>query len=455
MPVLISKIRFLTDTDPVERGSPVGRSLDRGSLDRGSADSRSADSRSADTGRATAVAVAEDSPVILAPAARPQRTAGSKPSSPPARSSRIRWQTIWPWLVLWPWSVAWTLWDARRAGQSWHFFATGANVLFSAGHSGGLHLYATHPQLQIGPLAFVVAALLGGFGHWPSEIPALVAMSATGPPLLAAVWRLLPAPERGHRVRLVLAGLVFLPVWAEVTTGFAHLDDLLALCLSVAALHAVRRERPVLAALALAGATDAKPWAAAMAVVLLALPGSRRWLGLGVFAVAVAAAWLPFLIADPHSIAAARFTIPNDPSSALRALGVSAARTPAWDRPAQLALGAAAGWLAVRRGRWQAVVLLVIATRMLLDPGVYPYYTSGLLLGTVVVDLVLTRWRVPWFSVAAAALLYAARFTGELAPLTMADLGALRASFTVAVTALLLTMPGWWLIHRAGRHRHA
>jgi hypothetical protein len=120
-----------------------------------------------------------------------------------------------------------------------------------------------------------------------------------------------------------------------------------------------------------------------------------------------------------------------------------------------LALGTAAGWLAVRRGRWQAVVLLVIATRTLLDPGVYPYYTAGLLLGTVVVDLVLTRWRVPWFSVAAGALVYAARFTGELAPLTMAELGALRASFTVAVTALLLAVPGWWLIRRPGRHHHA
>ena len=206
-----------------------------------------------------------------------------------------------------------------------------------------------------------------------------------------------PASERARPVRLFLAGLFFLPVWTELTTYFAHLDDLLALCFSVAALHAVARRHPVWAGLALAAAADAKPWAAAFVVLIFALP-RRQWLtALGMFAGGVAVAWLPFLAADPRTLSSvARFTIPNNPSSALRVLGVMAPRTPWWDRSAQLALGVTAGCVAVRRGRWQAVVLVAVAARIMLDPGVYAYYTAGAVLGTIVVNLVLTKWRFPW-----------------------------------------------------------
>ena len=72
----------------------------------------------------------------------------------------------------------------------------------------------------------------------------------------------------------------------------------------------------------------------------------------------IAAAWLPFVIADPHTVAAMHYTIRNMPGSALRALGISDPRTPSWDRPAQLLIGCALGVAAVRRGRWPAVILL-------------------------------------------------------------------------------------------------
>ena len=245
-------------------------------------------------------------------------------------------------------------------------------------------------------------------------------------------------------------------MWTELTTHFAHLDDLLALCFSVAALHAVARRNPLWAGLALAAAADAKPWAAAFVVLIFALP-RRQWLtALGMFAGGVAVAWLPFLAADPRTLSSvARFTIPNNPSSALRVLGVMAPRTPWWDRSAQLALGVAAGCVAVRRGRWQAVVLVAVAARIMLDPGVYAYYTAGAVLGTIVVDLVMTKWRFPWVTAVTAFLLYLARMTHKLVPFDLHQLGVLRLLFAIGVPLLVLGMPGWWIARRRGRHARA
>jgi asparagine N-glycosylation enzyme membrane subunit Stt3 len=150
-----------------------------------------------------------------------------------------------------------------------------------------------------------------------------------------------------------------------------------------------------------------------------------------------------------------RFTIPNNPSSALRVLGVMSPRTPWWDRSAQLALGLAAGCLAVRRGRWQAVVLVAVAARIMLDPGVYAYYTAGAVLGTIVVDLALTKWRFPWVTAITAFLLYLARMTHKLVPFDLHQLGVLRLLFAIGVPLLVLGMPGWWIARRRGRHARA
>ena len=359
----------------------------------------------------------------------------------------------WPWLVLWPWALAWVAFQAGMAGQSWHFFAQGGRLLFANAPGAGLQLYATHPDLQIGPLALAVSGMLRAIGPGNGESTAIAAMSLTGPLVLAAVWRLVPAAERRRRSRLLFAGLLFLPVWTELTTHFAHIDDLMALGFSVAALHAVARRHPVWAGLALAAAADSKPWAAAFAVLLLALPRRQRLTALAAFTGGIAVVWLPFLLADPRTVAAVtQFTIPNDRSSALRVLGVMDPRTPWWDRSAQLLLGLAGGAVAVRRGRWPAVLLVAVAARILLDPGVYAYYTAGALLGTIVVNLVVTRWRVPWATATAALLLYAARFTHELIPFNLHQLGELRLVFAIGVPVMVLGVPGWWVARRPGRH---
>jgi hypothetical protein len=206
-------------------------------------------------------------------------------------------------------------------------------------------------------------------------------------------------------------------------------------------MHAVARYQTIPAALLLAASADAKPWALAFVPLLLVLSRDRWHRAVLVWLAAVAAAWLPFVLADPRTLHAGGFSIPNVASSSLRALGVTAASTPSWDRPVQLLLGAALGVVAVRRGRWLVVPAVVLAVRMLLDPGAYPYYTAGLVLATVVLDVGWRRTRWPWVSMGVVLGLYAVRAMGPLTP-TNEVLGWLRVATILCVLAVALG-PDW------------
>ncbi|MCW2946388.1 MAG: hypothetical protein JWR24_3105 [Actinoallomurus sp.] len=369
---------------------------------------------------------------------------------PAVRTPRIR--PVWWWL--WGWTVLWTAIRLPRAGGSWHYFAQGSSVLFGHGPGQGLHLYAAHPELQIGPISFLVATPFRLLGTWPGRAVAVLLMSVTGPLLLGLLWRLVP-PSARRPSRLLIAGLVFLPGWAELVTHAGHLDDVLALVAGVAAMHAVRRGNPLVAGLLVAAAADCKPWAAAFAPLLLALPRRDWWRAAVAGAVGLAIAWLPFVIYDPQTLAASRFTIPTAASSGLRALGFPDAHTPAWDRPAQLLLGCLLGTVAVVRGRWPAVILLATTARILLDPEVYSYYTAGVLLGAVAYDLIQTRWRWPWLTTGGLLFLYVVRLVGHLVPIPLNILGLLRVGY-VAVAAIVILLPGRRARgrrRRRGRHR--
>ncbi len=68
------------------------------------------------------------------------------------------WSRRQGWIVLIAWTAVWTAWNDRVGGYSWHYFRDGAWLLSHPSvPGGGLHLYATHPQLQIGPLALLFA----------------------------------------------------------------------------------------------------------------------------------------------------------------------------------------------------------------------------------------------------------------------------------------------------------
>ena len=93
--------------------------------------------------------------------------------------------------------------------------------------------------------------------------------------------------------------------------------------------------------------------------------------------------------------------------------------------------------VAVRRGPWPVMPAVVRAVRMLLDPGAYPYYTAGLVLATVLLDLGWRRTRWPWVSMAVVGRLYVVRYLGPSTP-TNAQLGWLRAATLLGVLAVAL-----------------
>jgi hypothetical protein len=338
------------------------------------------------------------------------------------------------WLLLVAWTALWMVPHLWRPGVSWRFFDLGARLLFSNSAGGGLHIYASHPMLQIGPLSFLVAAPLRLADPWHGRAAAIVLMTALGPVLLWLVGTLRGVgPHAISRQRLALAGMVFLPVWTEVAAHFAHLDDVLALTFALLALHAIDRDRPMLAGVLLGCAADSKPWAAAFIPLIFVLAAGVRVRAATAWAAAIAVAWLPFLLADPASLRVTSFTIPNAASSALRALGIYDARTPAWDRPMQLVVGCALACALVRTGRWPAALFAVIAVRLLFDPGTYAYYTSGLVLAAILVDLLLTKRRIPLYALTAVVAVYAARAM----PLDAHVLGLLRATYCLAALTTL------------------
>lgn len=346
------------------------------------------------------------------------------------------------WAGLWFAGMSW------RGGTSWHWFVQGQQALLDLDDqvAGGLHLYAAHPFLQIGPVAFVVASLAslaapvgpGGALLVAQLLGALSGLLVLA--LLATVARdLRPGTGTASRDRrTATVAVFFVPVWTFLAVAVTHLDDVLALVLGVLALRAAVSNRPMLTGLLVGLAVDAKPWAVPFACLLLLLPHFRdRVVGAAVAASAVAVAWLPFVLADPETLRALHYTIPNTALSALRVLGIDDPRTPGWVRPAQTVLGLGLGALAVRRRRAAAVILVVVAARLVLDPGTNRYYTAGLAVGAAVWDLVGARTAVPWWSAAVCLGLFGSRSLG----LPPTAYGILTLCFFLAAGALAAGAP--------------
>ena len=375
------------------------------------------------------------------------------PGAPPGASLAARVASNWHWLVLGGWTLAWFAILAPSGGIAWKFFTEGSRLLFGPSlgglpRGGGLHLYASHPQLQIGPVSFVVAQVLRHLGPDQGLVAAQVALTAVGLVLVHAIAGIatrvrpeLTARPEALRWSVLAGGAVFLIAWVELSVAYTHLDDGLALALAVLAVRAVAAGQPALAGLCVGLAVDAKPWALVFLPVLLVLPGRARWHAVAWALAAVCAGWLPFVLADPRTLTAtAHFTIWNLHDSALRALGVTDPRTPFWDRPAQLAVGWALGVIAVARRRWPAAILLGVGARIALDPGVHGYYTAGVMVGALLWDLAGARRPYPAWCLASFAAL-------NLAPLLTKDaalLGQLRLGLVLAFTAALLLGPDRW-----------
>src|ERR1700732_3587157 len=105
---------------------------------------------------------------------------------------RATWTRLVPWAGIAAWTAVWVWWQSNPSGLSWHFFVSGTHLLFGG---PGLNLYAEHPELQIGPLAFVVAAPLTVLGEATQPI-ALLLMTAAGVACLYLIAPLVSAPHR-------------------------------------------------------------------------------------------------------------------------------------------------------------------------------------------------------------------------------------------------------------------
>jgi hypothetical protein len=323
---------------------------------------------------------------------------------------------------------------------AWHFFDEAAGLLMGSGPAGqtdGLRLYGDRPDLQFGPLSIVVAAPLTLFGATAGSWLAMIIASAAGLVALALLFDSVDSLRPGFKADappavLLAAGATMVIAWGDVAVRTAHIDDAIAWLAVCAALRWCAaqqngRGNPWAVTLALAVAAAAKPWAiifAPLALLPLArsLPTNRagigrvvpvgirritpRGVGRVVLVGALAAlTWLPFILAEPDTLDIGDFGIVNDPTSVLRALGITDPTTPSWARPAQLIGGAAIVGLLVLAKRWPAAVLAGVAWRLLLEPGANRYYTIGLVIGALMVELLARRDRIPWMTIAGALTL--------------------------------------------------
>jgi hypothetical protein len=312
---------------------------------------------------------------------------------------RATWTRLVPWAGIAAWTAVWVWWQSNPSGLSWHFFVSGTHLLFGG---PGLNLYAEHPELQIGPLAFVVAAPLTVLGEATQPI-ALLLMTAAGVACLYLIAPLVSAPHR--ELRVFLAGVLLMPAWTVLSVRFGHLDDVLALLLAVGALRAVSAGRPGLAGVTLGLAVAAKPWALGFIPLLLVLD-KRRLAAAGSALAALIAAWAPFMIANPATLAALRPPVGVAPSSGLAALGYRGDLIPAWDRVGQFVLAPVAALAPVLRGRWPGLFLVAVAIRIAMDPKDNPYYIGGAALAAVVFDLLATRRMIPWATLVTVIVLW-------------------------------------------------
>jgi hypothetical protein len=351
-----------------------------------------------------------------------------------------------PWAAVAAWTALWAWLQSNPAGLSWHFFVSGSQLLFNG---AGLNLYAQHPELQIGPLAFLVAApltLLGG----AAQPVALILMTAAGPLCLAWIAPLVPDSQR--RLRVFLATLVLMPAWTVLSVRFGHLDDVVALVLAVGALRAVAANRAALAGLALGAAVAAKPWAVGFIPLLLVLD-RQRLAAAGSALAGVIAAWAPFMIANPGTLVALRPPVGVAPSSGLHALGYRGDLIPAWDRVGQFVLAPVAALAPVFRGRWPGLFLVAVAIRLAMDPKDNPYYIGGAALAAVIFDLLATRRTIPWATLLTVVFLWqpwAIDYAHRLETSTGLSLwwfqnpgiiGVVHLGWSVAMIALVLVMP--------------
>lgn len=347
-------------------------------------------------------------------------------------------------------SLAYTPVGYGGTGGDFAFFRTGARVLlglhtdFGAGSHGRFGIYAADPTNQVGPVSILVTAPVAALSRDTGRLVVSVLMALALPLLLwlveSAARSLATRGEADLQAVVLGAGLFLLPMWHELVL-WAHVDDVLVLVCAAWTIRALARGQAAFVGLSLALAIDSKPWAIGLLPLLLALPTrAERTRAAAVAAAGVALAWAPFLLAPGALSGLAGYHIPVLLASPLHVLGVQAgAPMPAWARPAQLALAWVLAWIAVRRGRPAAALLVVVAARVALDAGAYSYYFTGLVIGCAIYEIAGTARRFAWLTAAVAFVEY--------------DIKWINDSPTVAAWMNLAALPICALVLLAPQHR--
>lgn len=294
----------------------------------------------------------------------------------------------------------------NQANGDLGFFTLALHVLAQPGRAGGLHLYAVHPDIQIGPLAIVAVGVLRTLFLGHTAIAVGVAAVALLLLTLRSVERLAlqeGVVDEGARTCVLVGGSALAAVYAVVVPGSGHVDDLAAMGALVAALAAARAGGGLATGLWLAVAVGCKPWGLFAAAMILLLPGRARRSALAAVMLGGLVCWAPFLLAAPSALGAlAHFSIPATFGSLPLQLGYG--RAPSWVRPAQFAVATALIGACVRYRRPDLVLLAVAVARLTLDAGAFPYYDAELVLGCLIADVYAAQ-RGPGFACAPTALL--------------------------------------------------
>ncbi|MGN6198194.1 hypothetical protein [Humibacter sp.] len=318
---------------------------------------------------------------------------------------------------------------------SWRFFRTAGSIVLDG---NVLTAYANHPDLQFGPLTFLVSAPFAALPHPIGSTFGMVFMSALGVASLCMLRSALPITTvRAVGCWWLGAGIASL-AWAELAIRYGHLDDAIALTLIAAAVLAHRLGHPVVVALLLALSVDAKPWAVPLVAVVFLSP-RRTWLpSLALWGAVVGACWAPFLVDTLHSMNAAAYVIPVDQASSLTLLPFTGSTTPWWCRSAQIGIGLALALSAVRYRSIGTALLATFGARLLLDPSVKAYYDIELLLAALACDLTLHRSRLPWITLLAAVTVYAPTYLLTPMPVLHAWIRTIGILLLFGVTLVIL-----------------
>ena len=272
----------------------------------------------------------------------------------------------------------------------------------------GLFVYHWMPNIQSGPVSLLAYGAADVFGV--HRFPLIVALSGLVTTGVVIRWssscRRVPAVP-GMPAVWAGGGLVLLLEWRSLAT-WGHLDDALVLMIVVVSLLQVDRGRPRIAVLLVGVTLAIKPWAVLLVPVTLGERGPwyRRALP-PVLSIGIGGLfWLPFVLASPDTLDGIRPSVEIAADSIVHlVLRDRMAEVPAALRVTQLLLGMVVVWWTVRRRHAGCALLAGIAMRLLFEAATWPYYTAGLVLGAFVWDMIESRWRTPWATLAAAALL--------------------------------------------------